>query len=214
MTRVTRRAGGLLWGLLVLTILVEVPVALAWEPAYDPIELTVSDLGATTCTVLDYPGGPVAVCSPWHALMNVVTILGGLALTAGGLLLRRLAQAGWRRMGFVLLIVLSGASWVAAGLVPVDRDLALHTVVALPAFIAQSVALLLVRREPGGPAGSWARAAAWVGALGLVATATLMLAQAIGLPLGLIERIALYPVVIWYAVAGWRIVGSARAPNR
>lgn len=207
---IRQSAGALAWALLVLTILVEIPVALAWEqPPYDPVDLTVSDLGATTCTTLAYPSGPVAVCSPLHVLMNTVTALGGVCLGVGGVLLRSLAAAGLRRWCFVALLLVSAASWAGAAVVPVDVDLGLHAVVALPAFFTQAAALLLVRPGVGRGQG-WRRAARWVGLLALVATLVTVLAQGLGLPLGLVERLALYPAVLWFVGAGVLVLTEAR----
>lgn len=207
--------GALAWTLMIVTVLVEIPVAVAWEqPPYDPVDLTVSDLGATTCTTLAYPSGPVAVCSPLHPLMNTVTALGGALLGVGGVLLRGLAPKGARRSIFVGLLAVSALSWVGAAVVSVDVDLGLHALVALPAFLTQAVALLLVRRDPG-PWSGWRRAARWVGLFALGATLLTVMVQALDLPLGLIERLALYPPVLWFAVTGaLLLVEMRRAESR
>ncbi|MDO5628997.1 MAG: DUF998 domain-containing protein [Mobilicoccus sp.] len=203
------RWGALTWVLLLLPILVEIPVALAWDqPPYDPVHLTISDLGATTCTTIDYPEGPVAVCSPLHGLMNAATVLGGVLLGVGGVLLRRLAPSGWKRAAFPVLLVVSGLSWLAAALVPVDVDLALHVILALPAFLTYPVALLLVDRGPG-PLLRVRRSARWVAVFCLVATLVTLLAPLAGLPLGLIERLALYPVLLWSIVVGAAVLREA-----
>lgn len=207
--------GGLLWSLVALTIVVEVPVALAWTTPYDPIVLTISDLGATTCTTLDYPGGPVDVCSPLHALMNTVTAVGGVLVGVGALLLRRSITRGAAGVVFAMLMVLSALSWVGAALIPVDEDLALHALVALPAFLAQNLALLLVTRAGDGPCPGWRDAARWVALFGLAATLLTLGAQAWGLPLGLVERVALYPSVLWLAGLGTCLfTGRTRASHR
>lgn len=197
------------WLLMVLTLLVEIPVAMAFKPSYDPVHLTISDLGATTCTVLSYPKGPVAVCSPLHSLLNLTHAFGGVALGAGGVLLRGLAPPGWRRVGFVALMVATGASWLAAVLVPVDLDLTWHALVALPAFLTAPTALLLVNGDQM-PGPWWRRSARWIGVGALVITIAMLPAQALNLPLGLIERIALYPVVLWFSGTGACVLLQSR----
>lgn len=209
------RMGGLAWLLPVLAVAVEVPAAMAWQPApYDPLGLTISDLGATTCTVLDYPKGPVSVCSPLHGLVNAVTILGGIAILVGGVLLRRLAAPGLRRRAFVTLLVVTGLSWAGAAAVPVDRDLDVHALLALPTFLTHGLALLLIDREPG-PGRRWRRMARWIGWWGVLGTVLLLVAQQLGLPVGLVERATLYPVVVYSAVLGLTIgLSRGRAASR
>lgn len=209
------RVGAVTWTLLLLPILVEIPVALAWEqPTYNPIELTVSDLGATTCGTVAYPSGPVPVCSPLHSWMNASTVLGGVCLGVGGVLLRQLAVGGVRRWVFVTLLLVSALSWVGAAAVPVDVDLELHATVALPAFFTQALALMLVRRDAGSLL-RWRRCALWIGILVLLATVATVVAQGLDLPLGLIERLALYPAVAWFIGVGLlTLADSPRAQSR
>lgn len=128
------KLGGVFWSLLILTIVAELPVALAWDPPYDPLALTISDFGATRCTTIDYPSGPVPVCSPLHVLMNAATAAGGVLLGVGALLLRRQITWGGAGVVFIALMTISSLSWLGAALAPVNEDLTLHALVSLPAL--------------------------------------------------------------------------------
>ena len=57
---------------------------------YSLVDNTISDLGATACTDIAYPRGPVPVCSPRHGLVNAGFVVGGLLLVVGAVAVRRL----------------------------------------------------------------------------------------------------------------------------
>lgn len=196
------RLGALLWLLLPLTVVAEVVAAAAW-PGYDPFALTISDLGATTCATLDYPAGPVDVCSPRHALVNASFVAGGLALGTGALLLRPTLGTGGSATAALVLFLLAGASWGAAGVVPVDADLTLHAALAFPAFCAQSAALVVLGRSRDRFGFGTLR----VGLLTLLATIATLVFASSGY-LGGLERLAQYPVLAWLA---WHGVRTLRA---
>lgn len=185
-----------------LAIVAELAVAAAvWASGsapYDLVANTMSDLGATTCTIVDYPHGAVPVCSPWHGFMNASFAVLGLALAAGMVLLRpalprrRLVDAA------IACWVVAGLSSVGTALVPLDVDLELHVLVSAPAFLAQPVALALTgwavrARHP--------RLGRWGVALGVVC----LVAGALVFGLvwseagGLLERVALWPGFVWPA---------------
>ena len=167
-------------------IVVELVVGARWDLPYDLTRNTVSDLGAVTCTTIQAAYGPVAVCSPWHELMNATFFAIGVALLLGPLLCARVLPPA-----AVVLLAVAGVSSASVGLVPLDTQGALHAMVATPLFATQPLALLVL-------AWSARRHRAWAGVLlgaGLVAAAG---AVAFGATLmsgdvgGLYERIALW----------------------
>src|SRR5699024_5678785 len=98
--------GVLLWIVQPLYLVAELVTAAKVSASYSFIDNTISDLGATTCTTIDYAYGPVPVCSSWHALMNGVFIVFGLFLVVGTILIRRLLPNGpWTTTALVFWIL-------------------------------------------------------------------------------------------------------------
>lgn len=170
-------------------IATEFVVAAASIGGYSFVADSVSRLGEVGCTA--------AYCSPRHDLMNLSFVGFGLLLAVGALLLAR--SLGW---WVTALLVVSGLSSVATGLAPLDRDATLHALAATPLFVAQPLSLLVLgarlrRREP-----RLAR--------GLLATGAVTAAAAVAFVLsgeattsGLLERLALWPVLVALAVVAW-----------
>lgn len=174
-------------------------MALQWSsPGYSFVERTISDLGARACEDVEYPQGALPVCSPAHEWLNVTTIAVGVLVGLGALLmLDRLT--GRRRPWAAAAWVITGLSTIGAGLVSVTDDLALHSALAFPALLTQNIALLLSGGRHGLP---W-RVAPWLGAIGLVAAVLLLVGTGAGWPaIGLVERVALWPGLLWLGWAG------------
>lgn len=178
---------------------------------YSLVDQTISDLGATTCTSIDYPYGPVAVCSPWHLLVNGGLVLFGALLALGAVLLRPVLPRRRLALAATVAWVVAGLSSVATGLVPLDRDLTLHALVALPALLAQPTALRLLAGSLGRATPRTARLTALVGlasVVGLVAFLVTSTSPRLG---GLWERLAFWPTYLWLpVVAVVRLGRSAR----
>lgn len=180
-------------------------ICLAVQPLYLVVELVVTTaatapLGATACTNVDYRFGPVAVCSPAHSALNAVTVLFGVLLIIGAIAVRPWLARRRLALVAVLLWCIAAISAIGAGLVPLNENLELHVLVALPGLLVQPAALIvtaiaLERR-------SWARLSALV--LGLIsgAASRTLLFWPYAQYGGLLERIALWPVYLWLPVLG------------
>lgn len=191
-------------------ILAQLVVASRWETTYDVTRNTISDLGALRCGTIQAAGGPVEVCSPWHAAMNASFVVIGSLLALGALLSAAtvVGSPGRLRSGLAMaMLFVAGVSSAAVGFVPLDVDGDLHTLVATPLFVTQPVALLLlgalaVQRGHRG----------WGGALlvtGLVATGgalAFVVSVGAGNVGGLYERIALWPCQVGVATLGWTVL--------
>lgn len=120
------------------------------------------------------------------------------------LLLRDRLAIVRRRTGMAAALVLAvaGVLQTAVGFVPLDVDLGLHTIVALLGFVAQNVGLILAGAALAGGHPVLSRTATVGGVIGLVAPLLLFAPTAWNLPVGLIERVALYPFLLWLAAAG------------
>jgi hypothetical membrane protein len=177
-----RRALGA-WLLLLqpVVIVVQLVIADRWT-GFDHAHDTISDLGTTA--------------SPGHVLMNGTFVVVGAALAGGAALLS--TELG--RLPAVLLLA-SGVGSLAVGLAPVDTAPVLHTAVALPVFVAQPLALLLL--------GARCRATALggellvAGAVAAAGAAAFGITLALETPGGLVERVALWTCHLGVGVLGY-----------
>ena len=192
------------WALLAIQpVYVVLEVVLAFTPTspYSLIDNTISDLGVTTCTDIDYPFGPVAVCSPLHAWMNGAFVVFGLALVVGPVLSRRTWPQ--RRSSTLTrwLFVVGGLGSIGTGLVPLDVDLELHVLVSTPSFVALPIALLFAARAFGTP--RWIPVSAAILGVATVAASIAFFVTSNSSDYGgLWERAALWPVFVWMGVVG------------
>lgn len=175
---------------------------IASRAPYSPVRQTISDLAATTCTSIAYPSGPVEVCSPLHAVLNASWLVAGVALILAAIALWRVhsGPGRWRPRLACMLLVVMGVSTFLTGLVPLDVDLSLHSLVSLPVIVVgpSAVALALVtwgRRE-------WKSAALVLAVVGSAAAISVVFSvNAFGI-VGLLERIAVWAPVIGAALLG------------
>ena len=201
-------AGAACW---VLTVVFFVGEAVAQSASNVPYSLyhnTLSDLGSTACGPATFGTYHADVCSPLNVAMNATFVICGLLTAAGALGTwpawpgRRVSAAG------LVLLVLAGAGEVVVGLRPENISFVLHTVGATFALAGGNLGLLLLG------AGLW-RVRPWAGALtilvavvGLAGVATFNNAPSFGLGVGLVERVAAYPLVLWLVVAGACLLGD------
>ncbi|WP_228941534.1 DUF998 domain-containing protein [Nocardioides sp. Leaf374] len=191
------------WGAVALMvrpayIATEFVVAAATTGGYSFVADSVSRLGEVGCTA--------AYCSPRHDLMNLSFFGFGLLLAVGALLLAR--SLGW---WVTALLVVSGLSSVATGFAPLDLDASLHALAATPLFVAQPLSLLVLgarlrRREP-----RLARGLLSTSAVTAVAAVAFILSDE-GTVSGLLERLALWPVLVALAVVAWTRIGKSAVP--
>jgi len=207
------RAGALMWLVQPLYIVCELVAAAAATAPYSLMDNTISDLGATTCTTIAYPYGDIPVCSPLHALVNGAFVFFGLLMALGAVLLHRWLPRGAATTTAVVLWVVTGLSSIATGLVPLDRDLELHTLVALPAFVTQSMALLVtayvLRHRPG-----QCRTALLAGVMSIVGLVVFLARTGSADLGGLFERLALWPGYLWLPVLAVAVLREATGPGR
>lgn len=182
-----------------LYVVTELLTAAATTGGYSFADDTVSDLGAVGCAA--------AYCSPRHALMNGSFVVFGVLLALGALLLA--PRTGRLAAG---LLVVSGLSSVGVGLAPVDQDAALHGLVATPLFVAQPLALLAL---------AWVLRGHRAVGLGIAATAVVTVVGAVGFVVadggagsGVLERLALWPVLAALAVVALTLASRPHAAGR
>ncbi len=210
-----RTVGGVLLLTQPLVIAVQLLVATRWTAGdYDHLVNTISDLGAVSCTTIGAAYGPVAVCSPWHALLNGAFVVIGAFLALGAALVSR-DLAGRRTTWLAsLLLVVSGVSSLAVGLAPLDSHPEAHTLVALPVFVAQPIALLLLGLGWRGALPRVARGLLLAGALAAAGAIAFGVTLVLGEPGGVYERISLWSCHLGVALLGATMVRGRLLADR
>lgn len=188
-------------------LVIHLIVQFAWPEPYSWSVNAISDLAAAGCG--PWPGDGRYVCSPLHVWMNASFVLLGLLFVAGLALTGLLRSHGLSWPSRVFL-VLAGIGFVLAGLAPADVNEETHIVAALTIFFGGNLGLLYVERSPrivtSLPA---APGALTLGAIGLVATALLLGQIYLVFGLGGMERLAVFPLLIWAVLIG---IGLLRSP--
>jgi len=191
----------LLFGFVYLAF--EFIAAMAWvDPPYDWAANFISDLGFADCAVVS----GVALCSPLHAVMNAGLLVQGTVFTVGSILVGRLMLPHrWSRGLVGALLVASGVGTFFVGVFHQSLGLYdaglnwLHVLAAFLAIGAGNVGIVLLGLLVI-PQREWRGYGIAVGAIGVlgIAAALLLLAQVdLGLGIGLIERVAVYPLNAW-----------------
>lgn len=175
--------------------------AAAWTaPAYSYARNWISDLGSTTRG--RFQGR--LIDSPLHDVMNAAFITQGVLLAVGVVLLARTARGPLRTAVGVVGVVV-GAGYLLIGTfhgsasAATDGTLAWHFAGAGLAILGGNALALVLGihwwRDPA--TRGLGHASAPLGVLGLIGTAVLLATMGSDVPAGLIERIAVYPIVLW-----------------
>ena len=141
-------------------------------------------------------------------LMNRAFMLHGVLFLMGAVLVVRSVRLGWMGRAFVIAAAVNALGNVGVGGFP--SGTAAHVTGAGMAIIGGNVAVILGAlgsRSLG--AGQWfRRAGVTLGAVGLLCLAVLVIDGVNGasLPVGLVERGAVYPIIAWELLAGVTIL--------
>lgn len=192
--RLRHAAAGFAWTLIFAYVLAELITATAWQTAYSFRHDTISDLGVTACT-------PNA-CSPLHLVINATFVALGLITILGAIGFRDYLPHGPRQWSIVALAVIIGLSTAATAAFPSNDGVVVHFLAVLPAFVSRHIVLILLtiwlwkqRRLVA----MWSAFCAAIGITGVVLLA-------LGVQVGITERLVFYPLPTWMAVTGAAIV--------
>jgi hypothetical membrane protein len=144
--------------------------------------------------------------------MNGTFIVVGLLHTIGAIAARRAWPPRRLAIAGLVLLAIAGTGLTLAGLSPENVDLGLHTLGAVYGIVGLNAAMVLLgvvllRASQG--LGVLALAAGVVGLVGFV-----LFTNVPGLPVGITERIAVYPADVAVVVLGVSLLRSARAAAR
>ncbi|AYF79224.1 DUF998 domain-containing protein [Nocardia yunnanensis] len=191
--RLRHTATGLAWTLIFAYVVAELVTATAWRTAYSFRYDTISDLGVTACTP--------SVCSPLHLVMNATFVALGLITIIGAMGFRDYLPHGLRQWSIVALAVVIGLSTAATAMFLSNDGVVVHFLAVLPAFVSRHIVLILLTVWLWKQRRLVAVWSAFCAATGITGTVLL----AIGLQVGITERLVFYPLPTWMAVTGTAI---------
>ncbi|MGC1207889.1 MAG: DUF998 domain-containing protein [Ornithinimicrobium sp.] len=176
-------------------IAAEVVIGVGLGVAYSFRDDTISALG-TGCSAVVLEG---CASQPW--VMNAVFIgFGALQAVGAWHLLRNRESRKHQVVGGLWAI--AGSFSILVGFFPVDSHPVTHTLVALPVFVAQPIAILLhARLLPPSPTRT---AGVLLGAVAVAGAATFGTLLGSEQWSGLAERVAIWPAKVWLALATLR----------
>jgi hypothetical membrane protein len=182
-------------------------VGLAWShPSFSWATNNISDLGNVTCGLWDTTR-PRQVCSPWHTAMNVSMIATGLLIALGVLLGRQVLGRGTAARATQVLVSAGAGGYVLAGLYPADVNENNHFLAALLLFVVGNAGMLTAAPARRSPLLASMRGVSLLLGLTGVTGTVLFLAQVdLGFSVGGMERVAVFPMLVWTFVAGLQIL--------
>jgi hypothetical membrane protein len=190
---------------------VEAICARAWSPAYSYARDYISDLGAVHCAPFP-PGTAMLVCSPLHAVMDASFVVQGVLIAGGALLLAPLVAHNRLGAAGLALIALAGAGVFAVGLAPEDVHIVVHVLGAAANIVGGNIGMIALgislRASP--KMRTMGTAAIAAGLIGLIGGQLLVDRTDLGLGIGGIERVAIYPLPLWLVLAGADLAGFRR----
>ncbi|MEU8241231.1 DUF998 domain-containing protein [Actinoplanes missouriensis] len=204
------RLGALCWTLAApLFLIANVVVGLRWtDPAFSWATNNVSDLGNVSCGVWDTTR-PRYVCSPWHDAMNVAFVLTGILLVAGFALTWRHTAGGKAGSWGKALMLLGGAGLGLAGAFPADVDENLHLLAALLVIVFGNIGLLVAGfARTGTPLARLRWVTLGLGVLGTAGSVLFFAQQGVGIGVGGMERVAVFPLSVWACYAGLHLLAG------
>jgi hypothetical membrane protein len=208
-----RRLGAACWLLApALFLAANVIVGLGWRnPPFSWRTHNISDLGNVTCGVWD-TSRPREVCSPWHLAMNGSLILTGVLLALGVLLTYSALGPGPAARVAQGLTLAGAVGYILAGAYPADVNENLHVLGAVLIFVLGNAGLLVAAAARRSPVLASLRPVSLGLGLTGVAGAVLFLAQVdVGIGVGGMERVAVFPLLAWTVVVAVRL---RRNPDR
>lgn len=142
--------------------------------------------------------------------MNASFILLGVIILAGAALVRRAFPPGRAAAAGLLLVALAGPGLIAVGVSPEDVNITPHAIGAGVEFVGGNlgmvilgVAMIAARRRV--PPAVYSIAS---GTIGLLATGLFVSEHDLGVGIGGMERLAVYPLPCWLIVMGVLLIFS------
>jgi hypothetical membrane protein len=189
-----------------LFVAANVVTGLAWRhPPFSWGTNNISDLGNVTCGMWDTTR-PREVCSPWHLAMNSAMIATGVLLALGVLLTWSALGPGAATRTAQQLTLAGAGGYILAGAYPADVNENTHLLGALLIFVLANVGMLVASLARQSPVlGSMRDISLALGLTGLAGTALFLAQVDLGFGVGGMERIAVFPLLIWTVAVAARL---------
>ena len=192
-----QKLGPILYVSSIQFFVVQIFVAMRWNPPYSLTRDTISDLGNTACGTFNAR----LVCSPLHGLMNVSFIVLGVAMAAGSVLISRQFASSRAATTGLAAMAISGVGVIIVGIFPENSIPAFHGLGAAIPFTVGNAALIIMATAPMMP--MVLRLYSFLsGALAILALVGYSSHHYLGLGEGGIERVVAYPQTVWLIVIG------------
>ncbi len=179
---------------------------LAWrQPRFSWSTNNISDLGNVTCGMWDTTR-PRDACSPWHVAMNSAMVSTGVLLALGVLLTWSALGPGIAARSVQLLTLAGAGGYLLAGAYPADVNENKHFLGAILIFFLANGGMLvaaLARRSP--VLTSMRQLSLTLGLVGLGGTALFLAQVDLGIGVGGMERVAVFPLFIWTSAVAVRL---------
>ncbi|WP_149029370.1 hypothetical protein [Corynebacterium halotolerans] len=183
----------------------------------------ISDLGLTTCGMVQDLFFPRYACSPGYGWFNIGTIVSGVLLIIGALLLltglRRSPDRIRGGSAVAWLLLLSGAALIVTGAVPANVNAVLHDAAGVARAVLTWAAMALVwwafrswrRSGAEGPlplvSGPAARATLVLLIVSVAGFLALVLAGLVEFAAGLVDRLTFDLLGLWTILLGTGLLG-------
>jgi len=189
-----RHLAGVLFVIAVGEFFIGMMMAEATYPGYNISSDTISQLGSMVCH------GSCRFIQPAADIFNIsVTVLGVIILIGGAALFREDRPLS-------ITVVITGLGAIGVGLTLAAHSAPiLHGLVSLITFVFAGISALLSVREGGGV---FAVICLVLGILSLASTVLFTLGIYMGLGIGGMERMIVYPVLVWGASFGGYLISK------
>ncbi|MEU1688377.1 DUF998 domain-containing protein [Micromonospora sp. NPDC005707] len=188
-----------------------VVVGLAWrQPPFSWATNNISDLGNVTCGLWDSTR-PRPVCSPWHGGMNGAMAATAALLALGALLTWPALGRGVAATASRLLTLAAAAGYALAAAAPADVDENRHFVAALLIFVLGNLGMLVAALAGRSTVLGGMRATSVVlGSTGVAGVVLFLARVDLGIGVGGMERVAVFPLLLWTVLVAVRVVRAGR----
>jgi len=201
------RYGGVLLLVGVVGFLAGMAVAeIGYGPSYSLSQNLLSDLGVTSCGMIDSTGR--YACSPWFIAFDAATVVLGLLVIYAAVWILRAFFPGTLRTAGLGLLAVNGVGLIVAGTTPENVNYSIHSAFALLAFACGALALATLGLAMRGT-DHWSGFEPYTVASGVVSAVALFLFVAgadLGLGPGGMERLLVAPILLWSVVVGIHLV--------
>jgi hypothetical membrane protein len=211
----TQRLGAWAWIITLQFFLVQAIVQAAWTTPFSLADSMISDLARETCGPLHRSESITSACSPLHALMNLSIALNGFLIVIG----YRSLRARWPATHLVglglAMVALTAPGHLMVGLFPSDTALRRHMLGAGSILVLANPAMLVTGFGAWHARRRQAAISLLLGAIGLLGTIGFLWSIDPLIGHGGYERLAFYPLTIWFGVMGiLELAGARGSPSR